>query len=355
VGDFATGARRPWLWPLVPIYWAVTGLLRWLAGWGLARRRWLESPVISVGSCSAGGAGKTPMVLLLTRLLTKRGYAVRILSRGYGRLSKGVERVDPKGEANWFGDEPMVLAQRTGAPVFVGADRYEAGMVAAKEIPGDKMAVYVLDDGFQHWRLGRDVDVALLTAEDMEESLLPAGNLRESLAALKDADVIVLREEELGATTGMVARLKKGARAPLVWVIRRRLSFVFREDGRASELPLRPLVFCGVARPDGFMGMLRAKGVETVETMLFEDHHVYVDGDVELLIAAAKTCGADGFVTTEKDAVKLTAAMKLRLETVGAVVVARLELELVDEKAAMDAMIGRVRMMDRRRRRKVWR
>jgi tetraacyldisaccharide 4'-kinase len=355
VGDGATGVRRPWLWPLVPIYWAVTGLRRWLAGWGLVKRRWLESPVISVGSCSAGGAGKTPMVLLLTRLLIKRGYAVRILSRGYGRLSEGVERVDPEGEASWFGDEPMLLAQRTGAPVFVGADRYEAGMLAAKEIPGDKMAVYVLDDGFQHWRLGRDVDVALLTKEDMEDVLLPAGNLRESLAALKDADVIVLREEEMGATKGMVARLKKGARAPLVWVIRRRLSFVFREDGYAATVPVKPVVFCGVARPEGFLAMLRAKSVTAVETFLFADHHVYDDGDVERLIAGAKTSGADGFVTTEKDVVKLTSMMRVRMETVGPVVVARLELELVDEKAAMDGMIGRVRMMDRRRRKKVWR
>jgi tetraacyldisaccharide 4'-kinase len=355
VGDSATGVRRPWLWPLVPIYWAVTGLRRGLAGWGLVRRRWLDSPVISVGSCSAGGAGKTPMVLLLTRLLIKRGYAVRILSRGYGRLSEGVERVDPEGEASWFGDEPMVLAQRTGAPVFVGADRYEAGMLAAKEIPGEKMAVYVLDDGFQHWRLGRDVDVALLTKEDMEDSLLPAGNLRESLRALKDADVIVLREEEVGATKGMVARLKKGARAPLVWVIRRRLSFVFREDGYGGDLPLRPLVFCGVARPEGFLAMLRAKGVTAVETVLFADHHVYDDRDVERLIAAAKTSGADGFVTTEKDVVKLTSMMRVRMETVGPMVVARLELELVDEKVAMDGMIKRVRMMDRRRLKKVWR
>ena len=295
------------------------------------------------------------MVLLLTRLLIKRGYAVRILTRGYGRLSEGVERVDPEGEATWFGDEPMLLAQRTGAPVFVGADRYEAGMLAAKEIPGEKMAVYVLDDGFQHWKLGRDVDMALLTAEDLEDSLLPAGNLRESLAALKDADVIVLREEELGATEGMVARLKKGARAPLVWVIRRRLSFVFREDGYSSELPVRPVVFCGVARPTGFLAMLKARGVVAAETVLSEDHHVYDDGDVERLIAAAKTSGADGFVTTEKDAVKLTTVMRIRLETAGPVVVARLELELVDEKAAMDGMIGRVRMMDRRRKKKVWR
>ena len=354
MGDSGTGARRPWLWPLVPVYWSATGLRRWLAGWGLVRRRWLESPVISVGSCSAGGAGKTPMVLLLTRLLIRRGYAVRILSRGYKRLSKGVERVDPEGEASWFGDEPMVLAQRTGAPVFVGADRYEAGMLAAKEISGEKMAVYLLDDGFQHWGLGRDVDVCLLTAADLEEALLPAGNLRESLGALKDADVIVLREEELATTQGVATRLKNGARTPLVWVIRRRLSFVFREDGYGANVPVRPVVFCGVARPEGFLEMLRAKGVVAAETVLFADHHVYEDVDVARLIAAAKACGADGFVTTEKDAVKLTSGLRLRMETVGPVVEARLELELLDEKAAVDAMITRVRMMDRRRRRKVW-
>jgi tetraacyldisaccharide 4'-kinase len=295
------------------------------------------------------------MVLLLTRLLIKRGYAVRILSRGYKRLSKGVERVDPEGEASWFGDEPMVLAQRTGAPVFVGADRYEAGMLAAKEIPGEKMAVYVLDDGFQHWGLGRDVDVALLTADDLEEPLLPAGNLRESLGALKDADVIVLRAEEMGATAELVAGLKRGPRAPLVWVIRRRLSFIFREDGYAANIPVKPVVFCGVARPEGFLSMLKAKGVVAADTILFADHHVYEDGDVERLIATAKACGADGFCTTEKDAVKLTPMMRVRMESAAPVVEARLELELLDEKAAMDAMISRVKMMDRRKRRKVWR
>jgi tetraacyldisaccharide 4'-kinase len=295
------------------------------------------------------------MVLLLTRLLIKRGYAVRILSRGYRRRSKGVERVDPKGEATWFGDEPMLLARRTGAPVFVGSDRYEAGMLAAQEIAGEKTTVYVLDDGFQHWGLARDVDVVLLTAADLAEPLLPAGNLRESLGALRDADVIVLREEEMGATAVLVARLEREARAPLVWVIRRRLSFVYREDGYRGDMPSRPMVFCGVARPDGFLTMLKAKAVTAAETVLFADHHVYDDADVERLTAAAKACGADGFVTTEKDAVKLTQAMRIQMETLGPVVEARLELELVDEKAAMDRLITRVRSIERRKRRKVWR
>ena len=162
------GARpiaRPWLRPLVPVYGMVTGLKRGLARWGLLKQRWLVSPVISVGSCSAGGAGKTPVVLLLAKILTRRGYAVRILTRGYGRLSEAVERVDPAGEANWYGDEPMLLAQRSAAAVFVGADRYEAGLLAEEEPAGNATVVHLLDDGFQHRRLGRDIDIVLVTRE----------------------------------------------------------------------------------------------------------------------------------------------------------------------------------------------
>jgi tetraacyldisaccharide 4'-kinase len=297
------------------------------------------------------------VVLLLTQLLMRRGYAVRILTRGYGRLSKGVERVDPAGDAAWYGDEPMLLARRSAAPVFVGADRYAAGSVAEKEgeserVDGRRTGVHVLDDGFQHWRLGRDVDVVLLTREDMEDTLLPAGNLRESLGALRDADVIVVREEELAWTEGLVAGLRRGVRAPLVWVVRRGLRFLDDEDEVAS-VPARPVVFCGIARPEGFVEMLRAHGVRAAQAVFFTDHHPFDQDDMSKLLAAARASGAHGFVTTEKDAVKLTAEMRARLATVGPVVVARLELELVDEKVAMDGMIVRVRAMDRRRHRKV--
>ncbi len=345
------GARRPWLWPLVPVYAAVTGMRRWLAGWGLWRRRWLENPVISVGSCSAGGAGKTPLVLLLTRILIKRGYAVRILSRGYKRPSKAVERVDPKGSAAWFGDEPMLLARRSGAEVLVGADRYEAGLLAERYAPDEKIGVHVLDDGFQHWGLGRDVDIVLLTREDLEDALLPAGNLRESLKALHYADVIVLREDELAWTEGVAARMRKrGTRAPVIWVVRRRL--VFREG---AWMPTKPLVFCGIARPEGFTEMLRKDGLEAAGAIFFEDHHVYSLEDLPRLIEGARAAGADGFITTEKDMVKIEALLEPLEEAVGPVVVAKLELELVDEQAAMDKMILRVRAMERRRRKKVWR
>ena len=306
------------------------------------------------------------MVLLLTQILRRRGYSVSILSRGYGRRSKGVERVDPEGDAQWFGDETMVLARRSGAPVFVAADRYEAGMLAEKNEGDEGAGVHVLDDGFQHWGLGRQIDIALLTEEDLRDELLPAGNLRESLDALRVADVIVLREEELEGTAGFVTELRRGKKDPLLWVIRRRLSFVdeaarqrveeTRDEGVEvaeapvrAEAPARPVVFCGIARPAGFLEMLRRKAVEPVETVVFEDHHGYSEEDASRLIVAARRARADGFVTTEKDAVKLTPAMRSRMEEVGPLIVAKLELELVDEKAAVVRMISRVQMLERRK------
>jgi tetraacyldisaccharide 4'-kinase len=289
------------------------------------------------------------VVLLLTQALMQRGYGVRILTRGYRRQSQQVEQVNPEGDAAWFGDEPMLLARRSDAPVFVGADRYEAGLLAESEIKTEETVVHILDDGFQHWGLGREVDVVLLTRKDLEDALLPAGNLRESLGALSHADVIVLREEELAWTEGFVARLQRGPRAPLVWVVRRGLRFVEGEGG--GQL----VAFCGIARPEGFVEMLRSSGVSVAGTVFFADHQAYDSAAMDRLVQEARACGADGFVTTEKDAVKLTEEMWTKLEAIGPVVVARLELELVDEKAAMDGMIARVRAIDRRRRKKVWR
>ena len=116
-----------------------------------------------------------------------------------------------------------------------------------------------------------------------------------------------------------------------------------------GEAPARPVVFCGIARPAGFVEMLRRKAVEPVETMVFEDHHAYEEEDVSRLIVAARRVRADGFVTTEKDVVKLTPAMRARMEGVGPLIVAKLELELVDEKAAVDRLITRVQVMERRK------
>jgi tetraacyldisaccharide 4'-kinase len=341
--------RRPWLLPLVPLYGAALAVKEKMFRWGLLKQNHLESPVISVGSVSAGGAGKTPFVLMLAQVLRHRGYAVRILTRGYKRSSETTARVEPFDDARWHGDEPVLLAQRSGVPVFVGADRYQAGVMAEQGEPREeKMVVHLLDDGFQHRQLARDVDIVLLTREDMEDSLLPAGNLREPLSALAKADIVVLREDEAESLRGVVAKLRGvgGRRSPVVWVIRRLLSL-----GEAGEvrLPTEPLAFCGIARPDGFTKMLAEHGYEPTKTVVFADHHAYTEGDVYQLIETARRIGANGFVTTEKDAVKLTPMMRDRLGMIGPVVVGRLSVELLEEKDALVDLVSKVGRLDRRR------
>jgi tetraacyldisaccharide 4'-kinase len=339
--------RRPLLLPLVPVYGAVLAMKRRLFRWGWLKQRRLHSPVISVGSVSAGGAGKTPVVLMLAGILRHRGYAVRILTRGYKRGSSGTMRVEPFDSAAWYGDEPVLLAQRSGVPVFVGADRFEAGVMAEEHgEPSKRQVVHLLDDGFQHRRLARDVDIVLLTQADVEDTLLPAGNLREPLSALGEADVVVLREEEADSLRLVVAGLAGAARAPAIWVIRRSLSL---GEGGEVALPTKPFAFCAIARPENFTRMLAAQGYEPMDAMFFPDHHAYDDGDMHRLLERARRCEANGFVTTEKDAVKLTPILRDHLETVGPIVVARLSVELVDEQKSLSQLVSMVGRLDRRK------
>ncbi len=339
-------ARRPWLLPLTPLYGAALAMKRRLFQWGWLKQNRLESPVISVGSVSAGGAGKTPMVLMLAAILRHRGYAVRILTRGYKRSSELTTRVEPFDDASWQGDEPVLLAQRSGVPVFAGADRYRAGVMAERDASPEKQVVHLLDDGFQHRRLAREVDIVLLTAADVNDTLLPAGNLREPLSAIAGANVVVLREEEAGELRSVVRRLAVQGREPAIWVIRRSLSL---GEGGEIALPTRPFAFCGIARPENFMKMLAGQGYEPVDWMTFPDHHGYGDADIHQLLERARRVAANGFVTTEKDAVKLTPVLRSHLEMGGPVVVARLSVELIDEQESLSQLIATVQRLDRRR------
>lgn len=347
--------RRPLLLPLAPLYGMALAVKRLIFRPGRLGQRRLANPVISIGSISAGGAGKTPVVMMMTDLLRRRGYAVSILTRGFGRAPKTVERVEPYGDPAWFGDEPVLLAQRSGSPVFVGADRYQAGLLAERSAAAGKIAVHLLDDGFQHRRLARDLDIVLLTEEDTDDLLLPAGNLREPLSMLGEAQVILLREEEAERLRSFVKdRTRKRKKPPAIWVVRRRLSFgVAGDSGMPEEssgsMPCkRPLAFCGIARPAGFTAMLEAHGCRPVETIAFADHHPYRDADIDRLLEQARRQNADGFVTTEKDAVKLTPEMRRKLEKMGPLVMARLSVTLVDESNAISQLISLVPRLDRR-------
>ena len=348
-------ARRVWAWPLVPVYWAAVAVKDGLRRLGVLRVRRLEWPVVSVGSLSAGGAGKTPVVIALAGMLKARGWTVDVLSRGYGRISSGVQRVDAKAEhaAIWFGDEPAMIAGKIDVPVWVGAERFWAGRLAeeagrllpqtithpsAENAEGwatrSVRGLHVLDDGFQHRKLARALDVVLVTAEDMDDALLPAGNLREGWGALKRADVVVVREEEFDAVSKRVWPLVR--EGTTIWTVRRTLRFPAPRCGVGAGL--RPLAFCAIARPEGFAALLRAAGCGIVDTLAFADHTEYTEAEIGQLVETAARLKTTGFVTTEKDEVKLSKAMRARLEAVGPVVVVSLDAVFGDGDAVIEAI-----------------
>jgi len=291
---------------------------------GFIRSKKLRGPVVSVGNLSVGGSGKTPFVLLLGEVLKQRGIHFNILSRGYGRRSRGVLLVDPSGSVREFGDEPLLMARRLNARVIVGEDRYEAGLFAEDKF-GPQL--HLLDDGFQHRGLARDFDIVLVTPEDARDRLLPAGRLREPLSALRRADAAVL--------TSGAAPESFPLDGKLVWRARRGIL--------PKNVPNRPVVFCGIARPKNFLIQLRTAGIEPAAEAFYRDHHFYSERDIADLIKLRSQSEADGFVTTEKDAINLgeflTALVPLTVVLV--------EMELLDADNALDTVL---RTIEERRR-----
>ena len=324
-------ARRPLLLPLVPLYRAGLALKNSRFDRNHDAARELRDPVISIGGVSAGGSGKTPFLIALANLLRELGYAPDVLSRGYGRTTRGVLRVDPQGTAAEFGDEPLLLARTLGVPVYVGAERYQAGKRAELELPDWHRGIHLLDDGLAHRRLLRTIDMVLLTEEDARDHLLPAGNLREPLTALRRADIVVLRASEAEALRHVLAGAIRGAHKPIrTWTIQRQMSL-------PAVMPAQPLIFSGIARPADFQGMLAKRGVMTAAHQRFRDQHRYTMRDVQRLIALADQSHADGFVTTAKDAVKLDASMLATLRSHGTLAVADAVVTLQDrERCAED-------------------
>ncbi len=311
-------------------------LLSSLYGWGVKVRnrlydrqvlgtRRLSGAVISVGSLSAGGAGKTPFVLCLGELLKQRGIPFDILSRGYGRRTSGVAQVDPAGTAREFGDEPLLMARRLGIPVLVGESRYEAGALAEARFGSQ---LHLLDDGFQHRALARDFEIVLLTPEDVTDRLLPAGRLREPLTSLARADAVVWSG---GASADLSDLNLPAVDRKVVWRITRSIV--------PGKVPSRPVAFCGIARPHNFFSQLRASGVVPIAESIYRDHHSYSEQDVDNLLKLRERNHGEGFVTTEKDAVNL-GGLLARLDPV-TVVPVRIQLE--NAANALDTMLHTIR------------
>jgi tetraacyldisaccharide 4'-kinase len=298
------------------LFGAAVGARNALYSRGVLPSRRLERPVVSIGNLSVGGSGKTPFVLLLGDLLKQRGIAIDVLSRGYGRRTRGAAVVDPGGAPRDFGDEPLLIARKLQVPVIVGEERFAAGRLAEERFSS---RLHLLDDGFQHRALARDFDIVLVTAEDAHDSLLPAGRLREPLSALARADAVVLTS---GASADMFPLDDK-----LVWRTHRTIT--------TRDLPAHPLAFCGIARPQNFFVQLRNAGIDVAAEATFRDHHQYTEKDVRELMRMAAQSEAGGFVTTEKDAVNLGGYFS----ALKPLAVAPVKMELVDAQRSLEAML----------------
>jgi len=311
---------------LASVYGAGVRMRNALYERGTLQQRTLQGPVVSVGNLSVGGTGKTPFVLLLGQLLKQRGLKFDVLSRGYGRRTKGVAVVDPSGSAADFGDEPLLIARRLEVPVVVGEQRYEAGIAAEAKF-GPQL--HLLDDGFQHRELARDFDIVLVSPDDARDRLLPAGRLREPLSSLSRADVLVLPR---AAPPDLVPQPGKP-----IWRVRRWIT--------PPPVSSRPIAFCGIGRPQNFFAQLRLVGIGTAAEATYRDHHFYTERDVLDLLALKDRSEGDGFVTTEKDAINLGKYFSA-LQPLAVIPV---QMELLDSANAIDTML---QIVDQKRQRR---
>jgi len=263
-------------------------------------RRRLRAPVISVGNLAVGGRGKTPLVATIAGMLLEMGERPAILSRGYGRArhEPGVvvvrDRHQIRAGLESSGDEPLMLArQLPGVCVLTCPDRYRAGTVAEQELGA---TVHVLDDGFQHFRLDRDIDLVIVGREDVARPVtLPTGRLREPLDTIVAADAILAEDDVVIESVGLdlpVYRIGRDTPAD-------------RGATRADRLAGTVLAVAGIASPERFFDDLRQAGWMVGTTMAFRDHHRFTSADIGRIAAAARTIGASMVVTTEKDYVRL--------------------------------------------------
>jgi tetraacyldisaccharide 4'-kinase len=377
-----TFSARRLLLPLVPLYQLALALreLRLLMGLEPVRR--LRFPVVSVGNLSTGGSGKTPLTIALAKALAERGLRVDVLSRGYGRQSQLAARVKPDGIAADFGDEPLLIARETGLPVFVASQRYKAGQLAEAQQssasegsglvgqsfgPETKLAestnnpekagedqsvsghdfsraknaaksagalaperyIHLLDDGFQHRQLAREVNILLLNRHDWHDWLLPAGNLREPRSAVRRASVIAIPAGE----PELEAELRAwGWQGPL-WRLH-----------RIMEIPAvsGPVTaFCGIARPEQFFAGLEAAGATLAARFAFPDHFVFTRAVLEELLAEAREKGATAIVTTKKDLVRVGSLASIFPKSLP-LTTAQLRIEIEDQDTAIDWLMDRV-------------
>jgi tetraacyldisaccharide 4'-kinase len=274
----------------------------------------LGARTISVGNLTTGGTGKTPLVALIAKQLIDNGETVCILTRGYGRKDPRARVLVSDGndilaDAETGGDEPVELALKLNGRAIIIADpnRVKAARWARENF---SVTAFILDDGFQHRRARRDLDIVCIDATNPcgYGSVLPAGSLRESFDGLKRADAIVVtRTEQAEKTNELGQRLRAKNPDATIFLARSQISrLVSIEDSDKAGAKGRFAAFTGIGNPANFFTSMEGAGFDVVTTETFPDHHRFTQTDISNLESKAKQAGADGLVTTAKDAVKLT-------------------------------------------------
>jgi len=296
------------------------------------RRLKLPVPVISIGNLSTGGTGKTPLTIWMCEFLLATGYHPAVLTRGYGRRGGNPGPVPPIGDAaelsEYFGDEPVMMsAYLPAVPVWVGRDRAASGRAALAQGTVD---VLILDDGFQHLALERDLDIVLLDCRSPfgNGHVLPAGPLREPPSSLKRAHAFLITHVDDNSDSAPLAgELQRLFPAIEVFACRHRFRGIgLRAGGPVLALDAfrdrRAVVFAGIGGPEGFFEDLRRAGIKTCRTFAFPDHHRYAASDLSMIFRAASEHNAGVIITTAKDWVRIPAPFR------GAFTVAEIVMDL---------------------------
>ena len=336
-------------WPASLLFGAVVRLRAWCYRKGILRVRRLNSVVVNVGNLTVGGTGKTPMVIWLVERLIARDKRVGVLTRGYHGFLSRLSRNAPRTQLGYhrpelvYGDEVCLFLRRLPPPpqfmIGVGADRYARG----RELERQGVEWFVLDDGFQHLQLARDVDIVLLDATEPFGGghLLPAGRLREPKSALARADMVVItRSSHAPAVETIVQRYSN---APIFYAqtelegISRAMGVVVtpEPDWAAKKL----FAFCGIGNPAAFFEDLHRWGLQIAGTAVFRDHHHYSQRDADELERCALASGAEALVCTEKDVFNLVHAQFRRLP----VCCASISLRAADADRFMETLMNLVR------------
>ena len=300
------------LWPLTLPYGAIVRLKALTYRKHVLRQRHLDGIVISVGNLTVGGTGKTPMVLWIAQRLLLEAKRAGILSRGYrGQPRRGQRANLSSAAADSASDEVQLLRSRLGDRVAfgIGADRFARG----RELARQGINWFILDDGFQHQRLARDVDIVLIDATNPFGGghLLPAGRLREPKFTLARADIIVITRSS--HAPAVEAAIRHESKAPIFYARPQLDSVQNISDGQsanavAPEQLTKLFAFCGIGNPSAFLANLRDWNIPIAGHRFFPDHHRYTEKDAEEIARLAREAGATGVICTEKDVYNLQSA-----------------------------------------------